>query len=192
MSVVVLLAAASPSANLTVPTEFREVVAESERIVRGLVTDVRSEAVPDRGIESIVTVAVEATLKGDDDPFVSFRVPGGTVGSRRVVMVGAPRFRDGQRAVWFLKRDPSAAWRPVGLSLGVYRVGTEARTGRVVVAPPVVAGWTTGATGPVVRGDVRRRLLPMQEFESVVRLVIAGQALPARPTSPLDRHKGAR
>jgi hypothetical protein len=191
VAVLVMLAAGSISANLTVPAEFRDVVARSGRIVRGSVTDVRSVAVPGRGIDSVVTVAIDTTLKGEGEPFVSFRVPGGTIGTRRFVMVGAPTFRVGQSAVWFLKRDPDEQWRPVGLSLGVYRVG-RARSGQLMVAPPVMAGWTTAASGPVVRGDVRRQLLPVQEFESVVRLVMAGQALPARPTRPIDRHKGGR
>lgn len=192
VAVLVLLAAGSVSANLTVPAEFRDVVARAERIVRGTVTDVRSLAVPGRRVDSVVTVAIDTTLKGEGEPFVSFRVPGGTIGTRRFVMVGAPTFRVGQSAVWFLKRDPDEQWRPVGLSLGVYRVGREPRSGRLVVAPPVMAGWTTAPSGPVVRGDVRRQLLPVQEFESVVRLVLAGQALPARPTRPIDRHKGGR
>jgi hypothetical protein len=140
-------------ASVTIPTEFREVVRDASLIVRGRVTDVRSESVPGTGIESIATLAVESVVKGRASGFVYVRVPGGEVGRSRVVMVGAPTFRPGQRAVFFL--------RP---------------TGRAVVAPPLVGGITEARSGPAVRGDTRRRLMPVQDFESLVKLVMASTA----------------
>jgi len=43
-----------------------------------------------------------------------------------------------------------------------------------MVVPPVMPGVTTAVTGPVVRGDSRRRSLPLSEFESIVALVLKG------------------
>jgi hypothetical protein len=172
--VAVAVVGAPARAHVAVPTEFREVVSESSLIVRGRVTDVRSVLDADDRIESIATVAVENVLKGQATGFVYIRVPGGEVGRSRVVMVGAPTFRPGQRAVFFLKSaggDPSL--RPIGLSMGVYFVQAEPRTGRPVIAPPLVAGSTTSRTGPAVRGDTRRRSMPIGDFEALVRLVIA-------------------
>lgn len=180
VAVSVGLAATTLSANLTVPTEFREVVADAGLIVRGTITDVRSVTVAERGVESIATVAVEAVLKGDAGAFVSVRVPGGRVGTRRFVMVGAPSFTPGDRAVFFLRRDPEGAWRPVGLSLGVYRVRLDRASARPMVAPPVVGGWNASANGPIVRGDARRQSMAVQEFDSLVRLIAAGRAVPSR------------
>jgi hypothetical protein len=181
--VAVGLAVASVGATLVVPADFRQVVTDAGLIVRGRVTDVRAVAVRGVGVDSIVTVAVEGVVKGQADTFVSVRVPGGEIGRYRYVMVGAPTFRVGQRAVFFLKRGADNFWRPVGLTMGVYRVQAAPVSGAPVVQPPLVAGRTASATGPAVRGDTRRRLMPVAEFESLVRLVMAmppGQAVPRR------------
>jgi hypothetical protein len=43
-----------------------------------------------------------------------------------------------------------------------------------------VPGRTT-SIGPIVRGDPRRKLLPIQEFESLVQLIVAGRLGQAVP-----------
>jgi hypothetical protein len=166
---------AGPSlvATVVVPAEFRAIVTNAALIVRGHVTDVRAVAVPGRGIESIATVAVDAVLKGTAESFVSVRVPGGTVDGRRFVMVGSPTLRASESAVFFLTRDSENAWRPAGLSSGIARLERAPGDGRLVVRPPVLVGQTA-SVGRVVRGDRRRRLLSVAEFESMVRLVLAG------------------
>jgi hypothetical protein len=170
----VWICGASLVATVFVPTEFREVVSDATLIVRGRVTDVRPVVAPGSAVESAVTIGVETVLKGAANGFVSLRVPGGTTGRYRHVMIGAPVFRPGDRAVFFLWRGNDAVWRPVGLSMGVYAVQNDPRTGQPLVHPPVVPG-RTASTGRVVRGDVRRKLLAMQEFESLVQLIIAGR-----------------
>lgn len=189
--VVALVLLALPArAHTVLPTEFREVVRDASLIVRGQVTDVRSVVVPGTGIESIATFAVEAVLKGQAGGFVYVRVPGGEVGRSKVVMVGAPTFRAGQRAVLFLRQSASdASWRPIGLTLGVYRVQADPVNGRPVVQPPVVAGITAPARGPATRGDTRRRLMPVRDFESLVRVVVAS---PARQAAQAVRRGGGR
>jgi hypothetical protein len=174
-------AAVPLSATLVVPAEFRQVVAESGLIVRGTVTDVRAIEVRDVGVESVVTVAVENVIKGQSDRFIYLRVPGGEIGRYRFVMVSAPVFRAGQRAMLFLKRGTDNVWRPIGLNQGVFRIHLDPVTGQPVVPPPLVSGRTASPTGPAVRGDPRRRLMSIQEFESLVRLVVLtppGQAVP--------------
>ena len=180
LAAAVWIAGASLAATVFVPTEFREIVADAGLIVRGRVTDVRPIAVPGSGVESIVTVGIETVLKGAANGFVSLRVPGGDTGRFRHVMLGAPVLRPGERAVFFLWRGNDAIWRPVGLSMGVYAVHNDPQTGQPFVHPPIVAGLTA-SIGPIVRGDARRKLLGMQEFESLVQLIMAGrfgQAVP--------------
>jgi hypothetical protein len=162
-----VLASASVFATVVVPAEFREVVTDAELIVRGLVTDVRSFVVPGDGIDTVATIAVESVLKGQAmDSFVSVRVPGGEVGSTKFVMVGAPTFKNGDRAVFFLKRTREQIWRPIGLTMGVYRVQAEPGTGRAVVYPPALpTASRTATSATVVRGDPQRKLLPVSEFE---------------------------
>jgi len=180
LGVAVLVGGTSLVATISVPAEFREIVSDAGLIVRGRITDVRGVVVPGAGVDSIATVAIETVLKGSAADFVSVRVPGGDVGRYRHVMVGAPTLRAGERAVFFLWRGGDNTWRPVGLSMGIYRVKSDPQTGQPVVNPPLVVGRTT-SVGRVVRGDTRRKLLPIQEFESLVRLVIAGRTGQAVP-----------
>jgi hypothetical protein len=100
------------------------------------------------------------------------RVPGGTIGRYRTVMIGAPVLQVGDRAVFFLKGGPGNSLWPVGLAQGIYRM-SSARGAGIMVHAPVLPGVTTNTTGPVVRGDTRRKMLPVTEFESLVRLVLA-------------------
>jgi hypothetical protein len=177
--VAVFLCAGPASATVTAPAEFREIVADAALIIRGHVTDVRGVVVPDRGIESIASIAVDAVLKGDAADFVSIMLPGGRVGRYRVEMVGAPKLRTGDRAVFFLKRDSNNIWQPVGLSMGIYRLQPAPSTGADVVNPPLVMGQTADA-GAVVRGDARRGPMTVSDFVSLIHVVMAGQGTAAR------------
>jgi len=162
-------------ATVVIPTEFREVVASATTIVRGRVTDVRAVLAQRNLIETIGTVAVDAVLKGPSASFVYVRVQGGEIGRDRHVAVGAPQLTVGEQAVFFLRRGSDNTMRPVGLTMGVYRVKAETGTGRPVIDPPLLAGQTA-SVGTVVRGDARRKPMAVQEFESLVRLVMAAQA----------------
>lgn len=186
IAVALILAVLPVNAHVTIPTEFKQVVGESPLIVRGRVTDVRSVAVPDVGIESIATVAVESVLKGQSAGFVYVRYPGGVVGRSKIVMIGAPTFQPGQRAVFFLKPSGTdSSYRPFGLTLGIYRVQPDPQSGRPVIQPPLVGGRTSPLLGRTVRGDVRRRLMPVAEFESLVRSVVG-----SKPGTAVIRRRG--
>jgi hypothetical protein len=171
----VAAATAVLGATVTVATDFRQVVASATLIVRGHVTDVRVIAPSGGRVETVATVAVDSTLKGSSDAFVSVRVPGGRVGNLNVIAVDSPQFSTGEVAIFFLKAGADQALRPIGLSLGVYPVAMNPQTRQTAVSPPLAAGLTA-ALGPVVHGDRARTLMTIPEFESLVRLVIAGQA----------------
>ena len=181
MTAAVAIVTATASAHVVIPAEFREVVSDSTLILRGRVTDVRSVEGP-HGIDSVATIAVENVLKGNANGFVYVRLPGGQIGNNRWVMAGVPTLRDGQRAVFFLKPGiTDTAYRPIGLSLGLYRIQPDPISGRPMVEPPVVAGRNAPATGTITRGDTRRKQMPVTEFESLVKLVMA--APPAAPSA---------
>jgi hypothetical protein len=169
------LLSAPIAATVTVPTEFREIVADASVILRGHITDVRGLVEPDRGVETVGTIGVDEVLKGPPREFISIRVPGGTVGRYRSIMVGAPSLRLSDQGVFFLKQDSAGAWRPVGLAMGIYRIQLKPGTGLLVVDPVLASGVTTPA-GTVVRGSPARRWLAVPEFESLVRVVIASQS----------------
>lgn len=135
-----------------VPAGFNDMVAGSQVIVHGRVVDVRSNLTDGRrSIESVVTVAVIDTVKGDPGREVMFRVPGGRVGRYRRVVVGAPEFAAGQEVIVFLSGRAPALPMPFGLSQGVYRV-----------------------TEGVVRGDPSRHPVAIGDFVRQVRTVAGG------------------
>lgn len=167
-------------ATVVVPSEFQEIVSDAALIVRGRVTDVRAVTAPDRSVESVATVAVDAVLKGEAGAFVYVRVPGGEQGRTRVVMIGAPALKVDTSAVFFLSRGASDnAWRPVGLTSGVMPVVRSPLTGQAVVHAPVLR--SRAASEAVVRGDARRRDLAVGDFEALVRLVVVDRRAVPRP-----------
>jgi hypothetical protein len=171
--IALLIVAPSLRATVLVPADFHEIVAGSQIIVHGRVTEVRPEWSDDRRrIDSVVTVAAGSYLKGGPGDVVTFRVPGGQIGRYRNVVIGAPQFHPGDEAVLFLAgRGPSAA-HVFGLSQGVFRVRVDARTGsRVVIAPVLLA--RTAAPETVVRGASGRRPLPLDAFAATVRAAMA-------------------
>ena len=152
-------------AMVVLPADFSEMVTSSELVVHARVVDVRPQMSGDRRtIETMVTVTVLDSLKGDPGATVYFRVPGGQVGRYRRVMVGAPEFASGDEVVLFLRGRAPAVPMPFGLSQGVYRVARKS-DGRAMVTPPVVSD----SVGRVVRGDPARRPLELSAFEREVR-----------------------
>lgn len=170
------IAQAALGANTILSAEFREIVSDARLAVRGRVTDVRAVRTRAGDVESVITIAVDAVLKGAAGTFVAMRVPGGVIGRYRSVMTGAPTMRVGEQAVFFLTRGPGDTWWPVGLSQGIYRLTAASPRAAPTVRAPVVAGLTTNASGPVVRGDARRKSMPLPEFESLVRVLVAARA----------------
>lgn len=168
---IAVIGAASLSAMVVVPAEFSEMVTASELVVHGRVVALRPQLVGDRRtIETIVTLTVLDTIKGEPGQAVHFRVPGGQIGRYRRFMVGAPEFTAGDEVVLFLKGRPPAVPFPFGLSQGVYRVVRDA-DGRSLVTPPIIAE----APGRVVRGDPSRRPIELEVFRRNVRAIAERQ-----------------
>ena len=168
-----LALAPSLGATVLVPAEFREIVNGSEVIVHGRVVDVRSDWTTDRfRIETVVTLEAAAYFKGGPGERVTFRVPGGTIGRYRSLMVGAPEFRAGEEVVMFLKANGPAVGYVFGLNQGVFRVRRDARTGRRLVVPPALMASST-APAAVKRGDPDRRPVPLDAFHAQVRAALA-------------------
>jgi len=152
---------------VVVPAEFTEMVAASQIVVRGTVTDVRAyETSGRRTIETLVTVRVAEAYKGGPGATVYVRVPGGQVGRYRRIMVGAPVFAMGDEVVLFLTGRAPAVPTPYGLTQGVYRV-VRGADGRASVAP-----FPSTGPGRVVRGDPARRQIDLEAFAFQVRALI--------------------
>lgn len=161
----------SLSATVLLPAEFREVVAGSQIIVHGRVTEVRAEWVDGRRrIETLVTVEPATFVRGTPTPAVTFRVAGGQIGRYKSMTVGAPVFAPGEEVVLFLRAAGPAMPQIFGMNQGIFRVHVDARGQRVVSTPPVMARTT--APERIVRGAATRRPLPLDQFTSQVRAVL--------------------
>lgn len=131
-----LLAPAARATSVLAPT-FAELVAESDTIVRGTVTAVRSEAFDSpqgRGVHTFVTLRVERTLKGTPGDTVTLRLLGGTVGPRTLRVVGLPTFAVGQRQLVFFAHNGHTLCPLIGAGHGRYHVLTDPATHRDYIA----------------------------------------------------------
>jgi hypothetical protein len=176
-AILLLSAAARPGATLLLPAEFGELVASSAAVVHGQVVELRAQWVQGRRlIETEVVVDVVEYFKGNLGDRLTFRVPGGVLGSYQTVMVGAPRFEEGDEVVLLLtSRDPLPPV-PTGLSQGVFRVRRGHGTAPDVVPPPPIF---TGSAGKVVRGSAARRPLSLATFAAEVRRLATSAPGPA-------------
>jgi len=175
-AVAALFGASRLHATVIVPAELSELVAEARTIVHGRVVAAEPRVVAgERGIETLLTIAADEYLKGSLGPRVTIRVPGGQVGDRRHVVVGAPILRTGDDVVLFLGGSgPSVPWI-LGLNQGVFRVRagvrTAARKERFMDENRMVEplGDSVRSMSPGPAGAV-----PLDAFKTRVRRLVAG------------------
>ena len=172
---VALLAALVPpvSATVLLPGDLGDIARAASAIVRGTVVDVRSEWADNRRrVETIVTVRVSESLKGEMGGLVRVKVPGGVLGRYRSITIGAPSFRLGEEVVLFLGAEPPALPYVIGLGQGVFRVQRDVRTGATSVTPPALLA-NSARTVQVTRGDPSRRAMSVPQFADTVRRVLS-------------------
>jgi hypothetical protein len=168
----VVLAAFSADATTVIPLTFEQLVNESQAVVYGRVSEVRSQWTADRRfIESVVTVEVLSGMKGSARESIAFTVPGGQVGRYLNVIPGAPTFVTGDLAVFFLTAQGARLPITTGLTQGIYRVRRDALSGEMQVVPPAVE-----TAARIVRGDVKRKPVSLAAFEGAVKAVTLRQA----------------
>jgi len=154
-------------ATVVVPADLNQLSREAVAIARGHIVAVEPQWKDDRrGIETLVTLETETYLKGSLGSAVQFRVPGGSLGRFRSVVVGAPQFTVGQHVILFLGSHGPTIPYVLGLSQGVYRL-TQSPQGDLMVTPPVIAA---ASDGPIVRGSLRPSSLG--DFERQVRALV--------------------
>ena len=172
---VALVAALVPhvSATVLLPGDLGDIARAASAIVRGTVVDVRSDwADSRRRVETIVTLRVSESLKGEMRGLVSVKVPGGVLGRYRSVTIGAPSFRQGEEVVLFLGAAPPALPYVIGLGQGVFRVQRDVRTGATSVLPPALLA-SPARNVRVTRGDPSRGAMSVQQFTDTVRRALS-------------------
>jgi len=163
-----IAAAAVPaSGSIFVAMDRAELIAASQAVVVGHVTDVRSFWNDDAtAILTEAVVRVDETVAGDAPRFVTVRTFGGTVGSLRIEAHGFPTFREGQRTLLFLDGVGGTA-EVVGYQQGQFRIVTRVSDGMDVAIPALDGGAT------LVRMDGSRaerpRAMPLSALVESIR-----------------------
>lgn len=96
-----------------------ELAAGAERIVEGVVANVRSRWNPQRtGLETSIDLDVTRTLQGNASPRVTVIQPGGELDGDRHIIPGMPAFRLGERVRVYLRPRPGGGFRVFGWAQG--------------------------------------------------------------------------
>lgn len=169
-ALLVIACAASVRATVIFPADLNELAVAAKAIVYARITDVQPLVSDDRlRVESVVTAEAIGYVKGNMGRTINFRVPGGTVGAYRTIMVGAPSFQTGEEVILFFGAGESPGPHLLGFNQGVFRVRVDERTGvRIVIPAPAIS---TGVDAAVKRGT--REPMPLDQFATQVRALIA-------------------
>lgn len=176
-----------------IPPTFAELVAESESIVRGEVTAVRSaydDASPGRPIRTYVTFRVARTLKGPTPAgdSVTLIFLGGTVGADSLSVPGMPTFKLGDREIVFVARNGKTYCPLIAAGHGRYRILRDAATQRDYVArenripleDPAEVVLPLAASDVVTRLKSPARALSPEDFEARITRAVAEPATAAQ------------
>ena len=128
----VLYSVAARGEMLVLPSDW-EMLHSADAVIVGTVTGVGSEFDIDGRIVSNIDVHIERALHGPVATGQTIRIvePGGIVGSQAMVVSPAPTYWKENRALIFLIRTESGAWRTWGAPLGKFDFVRDS-TGRVL------------------------------------------------------------
>src|SRR2546429_9129242 len=107
----------------------RTLARAADAIVIGTVAQIETVAGADGTISTLVTLDVEASVKGHAERRLTLKEPGGSIGGRAPSVAGAPRLPAGGRPPPLLPPPPPRGAAP-----------PAPRLGAVAVAPPPPAG----------------------------------------------------
>ena len=121
-------------ATSVVPPQFDELVNHADYIVRASVVAVTSESRPTANgastIFSRVELAVEETIAGKPPTPLVLEVLGGRVGDREMRVTGAPTYKVGDRAIFFVQGNGKQIYPLVRMMHGVYPIEQDTASGR--------------------------------------------------------------
>ncbi len=161
-----LLLAGTAGALSVVQRSFDELVALSELVLVGTVSELRSaySGPEQNSIHTYVTLTDLEVVKGTlAETHYTLRTPGGRVGDRLDVHPGLPQLRPGGRYVLFVRGNFRDFFPVVGIYQGVYQVLRDG-AGREVVLPAtsgegpnaLAAAQQPGAQSETLKGFLQR------------------------------------
>ena len=168
-----------------IPPTFQGLVSEAETVIDGRVTGVRSDLEQYQGhsiVYTYVTIQVLDTVKGQPGDTVELRILGGTVGDLTMEIPGVPKFKTGERDLFFIQGNGSAFCPLVAVPHGYYPITKRQSDGADVVlrsngapleAPAEVAKELHGVA-PNERGQAAAgRAMTLSDFKKQIRTEVA-------------------
>jgi hypothetical protein len=131
--IVAALATASASAMVVVKRDFPDLVARSEQIVIGTVTDIHEEQDVSGAPFTLVTFSDLSVLKGDVGSTLTLRFYGGHAGDVVVAISDMPTFTLGERDVLFVAGNNRDVCPLVGVWQGRFYVRLDPTLGADIV-----------------------------------------------------------
>src|SRR6266702_7592218 len=161
----------------------RTLARAADAIVIGTVAQIETVAGADGTISTLVTLDVEASVKGHAERRLTLKEPGGSIGGRALWIAGAPRFRTGERQLLFLSAAADGTAHTTALGMGQFVLRPHPRTG-ATLAERRVDGLVVGDR-PLRRVPLARlrRTLARAAAEDVG---VAAAPLLATPPELLD------
>ena len=104
------------------PLTIEDMATRATRICHGRVEAVEVAREASGNFVTRVEIATQTTWKGSPTNRLTVTQPGGTLGTRRVVIPGAPTFVPGEEVVVFLSLNPRGEWLTLDLAQGKFSV----------------------------------------------------------------------
>jgi hypothetical protein len=125
-------------------------------------------------IQTTVTIQVSEYVKGYLGAQITFRQPGGRVGTSETYISGMPRFAPGQQVVVFLAKDSLGGYQVLGMSQGLYQVDDDTASGARTVRA-LSSSLHGAASAPAGPGTPRAsRVIPLSSFLARIRAELEG------------------
>ncbi|HEV7426949.1 MAG TPA: M57 family metalloprotease [Thermoanaerobaculia bacterium] len=117
------------------------------------------------GIETVTTIALEESIKGNPCSVVDIHTPGGTLDGETRLVPGVPVFAEGERVLLFLYRRDDGAFTISDLGLGTYRFAGD------IFVRTDIEGWDANGSVHVEQPRLAERFL------NYVRGVVRGEVM---------------
>src|SRR3989441_5648250 len=134
----------------------RTLARAAHAIVIGTVAQIETVAGVDGTISTLVTLDVEASVKGHAERRLTLKEPGGSIGGRVLWIAGAPRFRMGERQLLFLSAAADGTAHTTALGMGQFMLRPHPRTGATLAERRV--DWLVVGDRPLRRVPLARLL----------------------------------
>ena len=152
----------------------RTLARAADAIVTGTIDRILTVGGEDGAIDTLVTVAVDHTYKGDVGRRVTLKQPGGRLGDRLLWIAGSPRFRVGERQLLFLSAHIDGTARTTAFGMGQFVLRPHPRTGALIAERQVDAH---------VIGDQPLRRVPLARLLRTIRRAVEADG--GRAVAPL-------